>query len=409
MSVFKIVEIVAPGGKQPPSGRTEVFEWDVEHRNIPTGSWNEGGQLRTNRVDYPASNRVTEQVLGSNMTDLTFSGRWQNKWNRRQGSDFEDGVGTYAEDEKARFRAMCRRGNLVEITFEGQAVRGLITSWNFDYRRRFDIDYEFTVSPHIDPTENPANISSSVDEVDDVPERMAQKALEDLNDVLRKQQESGFPQTQGTSEDTDISREEAIRSTYNDQIFAGTVTGNEEFVGNAFGVQNHFRAVPVDIIKGAADAMDSVTRNILQFGQVIDQQVLSVQTETELGLSSAITRADLIIQRAYNLTQIGNSLKSSKDLLYRAPLSDLSFDIWNKDRASYGRGTVVDTHKARKGLLKRQKTEALAFYRPVKGESLYHISTKFYKTPNNWRVIFERNNLDSLNMTGEELLVIPSI
>jgi hypothetical protein len=41
------------------------------------------------------------------------------------------------------------------------------------------------------------------------------------------------------------------------------------------------------------------------------------------------------------------------------------------------------------------------------GESLYAISRKFYGTPHAWRLIYDRNHLTSVTLTGDEILIIP--
>ena len=151
---FTITERPDLGGFRPRSGKGQVFKWSSQNQNIPQGAWEFGGQLRTNRINYPGTDRPTEQVLGPNYTPFTLTGRWKNKFNRAPvGEGQESPVpgaegNNYAENEMRLFETMCRRGNVIELQFQEITITGLITEWSFLYKRRWDIGYSFTFSPH---------------------------------------------------------------------------------------------------------------------------------------------------------------------------------------------------------------------------------------------------------------------
>lgn len=385
VSKFIIRELLAEGGRSTDVIIPEVFEWTLEGRSLPKGSWNFGGQLRTSRTDYPGGDRPTEQVLGTNFTPFTVEGRWQNKFNRIT----TEGLGDFAEAEMARFETMCRRGNLVEVTFENVQFTGLITNWTFDYKRRYDIGYSFTMSPHTKAGHTGIRqLAQASSETSRPPSQLVAESRKQMQDKLQDINEQGlFVATK-----RDLSNPAEL---------------SEAQLKQTFSQKGRFAAVPVDILRDSLDETVSIAEGIEELADVVNQRVLALEADTALGLSAAVTRTNIMINRAYGLATAAGGLKASADLLYRNPINELDFEVWNKGQGSFGRESVYSTNVLREELERRRKPDAIALYRPFEGETLYSISNRFYGNFRSWRLIFDRNDLTNTTMTGDELLVIP--
>ena len=399
---FSITEKPKLGGFTPRSGKGQNFLWTSENRNIPQGSWDFGGQLRTNRIDYPGADRPTEQVLGPNFTPFTLQGRWKNKFNRPAlGPDQVnpspgDSGNDYAETEMRLFEAMCRRGNVVEIEFQGVKIQGLITSWDFSYKRRWDIGYSFTFSPHT---------RGGSDEIDFTNTQATTSSPKQLADATKKQAQAYVKETQeqGQMNAADFSKlfdEEG-------ENVKGTIVLTKDEARKLFGKKPPFGGLPAQILADANEQLSDVSSEVIALTNVVDQRVLALDADTALSISAAITRADLIILKAYNMATLSGTLKGSTSLLYRNPIDELNFEVWNKGRGVFARGMVVGTSDTRKDLARREKPDAIALYRPFEGETLYSVSQHFFKDFRSWRLIYERNGLAYTVMKGDELLIIP--
>ena len=395
---FTITEKPELGGFTPRSGKPAIFQWTAGNRNMPQNSWEFGGRLRTNRIDYPGADRPTEQVLGANYTPFTLVGRWSNKFNQTVPLEQrQNNVGNYAEEEMTKFENMCRRGNIVEIEFQGIKIQGLITEWKFTYRRRWDIGYSFTVSPHRRPDRSEIENATQNREVVRSPKELSDEVNNNVKEYLKEHQTAGQLNSSDTS---------AIFGKQSEDI-KGTIVLTDEEAKNVFGRQPRFNAVPFEVLQTANEQISEVSKEAVALGDIVDQRVLALEAETALSLSAAIGRTDLVIQKAYNMTTVAGPLKSAATLLYRNPIDDLNFDIWNKGRGVFGRKMVVSTNETRTELLRRQKPDAIALYRPFEGETLYSIAQRFYQDFQSWRLIYERNGLDYTTMKGDELLIIP--
>ncbi len=399
---FKITEKPELGGFVPRSGVAQVFRWSSDNHNIPQGAWEFGGQLRTNRIDYPGADRPTEQVLGPNFTPFTLQGRWKNKFNRAAvGADQPNPApgkegNNYAKREMELFEAMCRRGNVVEIEFQKVKIQGLITHWNFSYRRQWDIGYSFTFSPHTRGGGDEIAFTNT-QETTSTPKQLADATKKQMQAYLRKIQQRGQMNSADTS---------ALFGAQSADV-KGTIVLSKDEARELFGKKPAFGGLPFELLADANEQVSEVSKEVIALSNVVDQRVLALDAETALGISAAITRTDLIIQKAYNMATVAGTLKGSSSLLYRNPIDELNFEVWNKGRGDFARGMVVGTKNTRDELLRREKPDAIALYRPFDGETLYSVSQRFYKNFRSWRLIYERNGLDYTVMTGDELLIIP--
>lgn len=399
---FTITEKPELGGFTPRSGEGQIFRWSSDNHNIPQGSWDFGGRLRTNRTDYPGADRPTEQVLGPHFTPFTLQGRWKNKFNRSAlGPDLpnpqpgEPG-NDYAETEMRLFEAMCRRGNVIQIEFQGVKILGLITDWEFSYKRRWDIGYSFTFSPHTRGGEDEIKFTNT-QQTTSTPKQLSEAVKKQMQEYVKKSQSEGQMNAADFSE-LFGSQSEDVK---------GTIVLSKDGARALFGRKPPLGGLPAQVIADANLQVSEVSSEVIALANVVDQRVLSLDAETALGISAAITRADLIIQKAYNIATVSGTLKGSTSLLYRNPIDELNFEVWNKGRGEFARGMIVGTNNTRDELVRREKPDAIALYRPFEGETLYSISQRFFKDFRSWRLIYERNGLDYTVMNGDELLIIP--
>ena len=374
--VFRIEEVI-PRGATPPRDGAQVFEWTAKHRNIPLRPWSFEVTQRTVRTDYPGADDPTEQVLGPNFEPFTLQGRWDDRYNPQGSLDpnsaddrglIESGsveairgrLGGYAVQEQARFEKMVRRGNQVRITFEEITILGIITRVRFDYRRSWDIGYEFSVSPH---HRAPAGFFSI--------SRSPRTALNSRQ--LRAEVEATVAEIVAFHDDSPIER------------LTGTIyTDVDELVD--------------ELADGIANIELAITQRQLVSETERDQGLLRLSS---LFFSTATTAAAII--------EVLRGLDSSEALDFEAGISVLEFDVWSRGIMEYARRTVIAAQRASSEILQRAQPNAMRLYQPQKGESLYSISNRFYQTPHNWRAIARRNNLSSFILTGEELLIIPEV
>lgn len=337
----------------------ESFEWVAARqapdpalggaRAIPVQPWIRGGQQRSVRTDYPGAKTPSEQVLGPRHKDHAFTGRWDDRYNF-------DG---YAKQEEARFEAMARRGNLVEIAFQEATYVCLIKDWDVQYHRNWFARYAFQVSVHDRTQEfNLADRSPTTT-------KSASEAADEMTSVVSSLQEvlGGIPE-QGMSGDTaDIVKASIATMAINQDSLLDTldqrelaVSDNDRSVSPFSRLGTQFRAVRDDALQ-------------------VQDDLLTARSDLNLGVNTA------------------------KNVL--------DFEDWSRSMRFNARVLLGQSDAAAVDMDERDKPDALRLYRPFAGESLYNISRTFYGTPFSWRLIADRNALDDFELTGDELLVIP--
>jgi hypothetical protein len=371
-SEFLIEEIAEGAALKADNGAGAKFSWSAAKHSMPFKPWSFGGQQRTVRVDYPGGDSPTEQVLGPNYTPFTLNGVWVDKFNpletllakkNSRGDQVltnASSVVGYAKETMQAFEAMCRRGNLIRLSFQDIKIEGLITNWEFSYEHEGKIGYSFTVSPHQrpggdqitnrplrqvvkDPFTSAKDIQNSVD------------AMQDMQDV------------------TDAQR------ILKGQTFEESKTLLQELTDGAQEMS--------DLINQRSIGEDSIS--------------------PALALRKAIAVSSAIIGTCSDIITGLAALKSDTAVAFQDAIAVLRFETWTRGLSAQARVTIFNTHETRESFTKQTDPNAIALYRPFKNESLYSISQKFYGTPYNWRLIKERNKLTSSNLTGQELLVIP--
>lgn len=346
-----IVEELRTGGAKVPEGGVR-FEWDSDHRSSPIQPWTQAGEQRNVRTDYPGASEPTFQILGPRHAQTTLRGRWDDRYN----------YSGFAQAQRVAFESLARRGNLVRISFVGEgeggiSLEGLIVSWTFDYRRLWDIGYEFT----LDPTARP--------EEDVTPLRAVPPALSAMNLIDRV-----------------IAIDDAMRSV-NDRAPTANMAGS----------------VHVD----AVSSLDEISNSIGELSASISQRTVLPDVEHRQSLFKLATQFRTLGSQAYAMSQTLVEIRSDYDLISQTALGVLDLEAWSRGLGFNLRLLVGETHDSANDLDERSDPAAIALYRPFKGESLYSVSERFYGTPHAWHDVADRNSLTSFTMTGDELLVIP--
>jgi hypothetical protein len=356
--LFTIIEVRGTGGNAVRRGETgERFDWTADTtppdpargggRAAPQGGpWTLGGMLRTVRTDYPGAKTPSEQVLGPSKRDFTLSGKWDDRYNF-------DG---YAAGEMLRFEEMCERGNICQFWFQEQVFEGLIKDWQFDYKRRWDIGYQFTVSVH---------------------NRLG------LGNITRA------PTTTPTTTELFDNVDLAVQAT----LDADSVAPTTLLVGDTHA------AVETRLAALAA------SREAL--GQTLDnREILPTESPVD-GFTRIATQFRQVQSDAFNMIVETIALRADVELAVQTALGVIAFEEWTRSLRFMGRIAVGQSYFGDRAASERAAPDAMRLYRPLEGESLYKIARKFYGSPHAWRLIADRNHLTDVNMTGDEILVIP--
>ena len=353
--IFTITELLRYGATRTEAETGDIFRWTNDRlstkvggaRAAPMRPWTMGGQLRTSRTDYPGARTPSEQVLGPHHVPFTLSGRFDDRYN----------FPGYAVKEQRRFEALCRRGNPVRIQFQNQAFECLITEWSFDYHRAWYIQYSFTVSVH------------------------------DRPDQLDRSDRSP-PKTKSPQEAAD-------------QLGLVTITMLENI-----GIAPKFLLASQIVVETNA-RIGTLTDTRDGIGATLDSREFAVDTNTQSPFARLATQFRTAARTATDLLQDLAEVRSDVDLGAKTVGGVLDFEDWSRTLRFQSRALLGLGRQAAQDLEERNEPDALAVYRPAAGESLYAISRRFYGTPFAWRLIADHNNLSSVTLTGDELLVIP--
>ena len=336
-----------------------VFKFSKENFSAPRGPQSFGVQLRTARQDLPGGEEPVEQVLGWNYTPFTVTGVWDDRY----------GGKNYAESTRRAFEDLVKRGNLIRYQFEQVSIRGLITTFNVNWKRADMIGYNFTISPHyrykgesvkVDP-----NIAKRVVIDPKTAVVNARAALEDLKD------------DQNLARSISNAR---VQQLLKSSIFS-SINSNLDSIES--GIQRAENTVQNEILKPGQDAANALNRGA--------QALASVKTAISTLLSTT------------------RNIAASADMSTSSLVENLKFETWSRSISNHALllAGVADDAATQMALRSQPKPKRL--HRVRQGESLYQISTLYYGTPFHWRDILQANNLSSIVLFGGELLIIPEI
>ncbi len=341
----------------------ERFEWtsDASTTNAKGGAracpkggpWKLGLTQHSVRTDYTGARNPSEQVLGPRRKPFTLSGRWQDKYNR--SGDFAGGG--YAEAEMLRFEKMVERGNRCRFQYGSQAFEGLITEFEPDYMRPWDIGYSFTVSVH-NRAEKPARA----------------RVLHVPKDPAK------------SFSDADLAVQAMLAA--HAKAPRNAVTGT--------------LATDLDA------SLASLTESREALSQTIDGRAHKPTGSPVAPFQRTATQFRAVRERAYATLRLLAEVRADLDMVATTAIHVLDFEIWTRSLRTAARTAIRSAAEGAKAAAEYAKPDAARLYRPRAGESLYAIARKFYGTPHAWHLIYERNALRSFALTGSETLIIPA-
>lgn len=357
--VFTITEITTPGDPAAADDG-ERFEWTSDSRPItpfdgsagggaracPLKPWAMGLEQHMVRTNYPNAKLPSRQILGPRYKQQTFRGHWDDRYN---------GPG-YAEFELARFERMAKRGNLIRMQYGAQVFEGVIAGFDPTWLKSWRVEYEFVVDIDGRPGDDdrvrvpvtPADPSTSLDRLD----LFVQSML-----------------------DTDgLAPRNAVAGTLSDDVTASLV--------NSVSVRDGLAAT-------------------------IDQRDLAPPENPVDGFTRVATQFRAARGAAFALVTRLAEVRSDLDMATRTAMSVLDFEDWTRSLRWYARMVMGSALEGDRAATARSDPNASRLYRPQAGEHLYAVARKFYGTPHAWRLIYDRNALRSIQLTGAEILIIP--
>lgn len=356
--VFIITELVA--GDPSNAGNGERFEWTASNtptqpfngssgggaRACPFKPWRVGGQMRMVRTDYPNARKPSVQIMGPKKKPHTFRGRFDDRHN---------GAG-YAVFEYRRLEAVFERASTIRLQYGPEVYEGIADNWDFDIRKLHDIGYEFVVdvhgrtddatAPRIPPT--PLDPGTLLDRYD-----VSVQAMLDADE--------GCPRT----------------------ATAGTLANDvTEALVACVNVREELAAtIDQRDVAPPEHPVDAFTR---------------IATQFRAGRGAAY---DLLVRLA--------AVRADLDMATMTAISVLEWEDWTRSLRYMARLTMGTAIVGDRSSTERAEPDAVRLYRPHAGEHLYAIARDFYGDARCWTLIFARNSLHDMRMSGTETLIIP--
>lgn len=363
MAELVITELRRTGSGVEPT--LVSFRWSSATHSSMTNPLSSELKVVTSRRTPAGAEEPVEQVMSVSWEPFPVEGEWNDKW---------AGVG-FAASMLREFPRLVGRTPLVRLQLDEQSYVGLITNFKPNYITRDRIGYSFTMSPHRNEyvgsfrlSENkvpPQPINSRVD-----------RATEDLEllvdqfDLVDDLPVKNFDIDEASASVSEVSAAVDKVSAANSLTLATSINS------------------PTDRTATVTDAVEraqQLGRNLLVMATAFRRVRGSVQTVMD---SVARQRSDLTVA-------------------FDDAISILRFNEWRTGvmrRAAQSLGTSTAAETDMRALATRRPR---AIHYVVAGESLERISLRYYGTADNWRAIYDANNLDTLLLDGGEKLLIP--
>lgn len=348
-----ITELQRSGAGTLEDGQT-VFRWTSAEHATPQGIIDLHLQVKTIRKEIPGGDEVVEQVMSATWQPFQLNGEWDDKWgNRRFPSGTLTRTGTFAFTTFNDLAAFVQRKPLVRIELDSLSFVGLITDLKVGIVRKTKINYSITISPHRNESVHVAPQKSLTTQ--SIPKWLVDAAshvgaLSDSFDKIR------------------------VLPLKTPRVDTFTVTMLE--------------------INDALNRLQRIGSD--GFGTDTEARLLLMAT-TFRRLRGSGVQAALALAR----------LTSSVDVAFDDILLSIRHAEWISSSLVESWKMVATARLAELDIRGRARQKPKAIYYPKRGESLERISTRFYGTPDNWRAIYDKNNLSSLTLDGNEELIIP--
>ena len=367
--IFRISEILPSGlvgtefnwtsSERPPDITSEEFVLEPTSggaRATPQGSWNQPFEMRSVRSEYSGNPVPTEQVQGVSSKPQEFRGVWNDRYNFKG----------YAQGTMLIFAALAKRGNLVEITFQGKGYRGLIKTWNFSEQTDWKVHYNFALSIH-----------GTIQEA-----QTAGVFSQFLEENISKSPLAYRDETADIVEAMVLADETAPRS--------ALVDG------------------PADAVS-AANAQVELSLDALD--DALDQRDLNVSAPNNpiSPFATVAAKYRALVDGALSINQALLEVKSEVHLAVVNAQNVLDFEDWSRSMRFQSRVLLGQSLDAEAAMTNRDSPKVERLYRAHEGESLMAISRQVYGTPHQWQTIYAANGLTSEVLEEPNVLIIPSL
>jgi hypothetical protein len=342
-------------------GTPVVFRWSSAEHASTQGDVSMHLQVKTNRREIPGSNKVVEHAMSATWQPFELNGEWDDKWGNRRFPSNGTLVrtGAYALEMFREFATMITRMPLVRVELDALSYVGLITDLKIQYRTQTHIRWSATLSPHV-------NEIITVEKQRALIQQSLPRWVEDASDQINVL-----------------------------QLKLNSIKGLHSMPPVAF----------------KTPQLDRFTTKMLEINDALDRMKGIVEdgfhTETEAKLLLMASTFRRMRGASKSVLEILRNSQPDENIGYGDALDEMRYKEWSS-------GSVEDLWKmigfsrdAEMDVRRRAKQRPRAIYYPKAGESLERISMMFYGTADNWRAIYDKNNLDSLNLDGTEELVIP--
>ncbi len=313
-------------------------------------------KVTTVRKEMPGSNTVVEQAMSATWQPFELNGEWDDKWGNRRplGIASMNRTGSYAFFMFQEFSKLVSRMPLVRLELDALSFVGLLTDLTVTYRTKTRIGWKVTISPH-------ENETVEVDRPAGVVKQSIPKWLEDSALISR---------------DMNLAFDEIrISSSLKTSMF-------EKF---------QLRLLEVN---DALSRLEEVSLDAFIVENLQQRLYLMATTYRRVRNAYKALTDDLI------------SINSA-ELAFEDSLQAASFSEWVHSSLVSAWRAIGLSMNAEDDVRKRAYQKPKAIYYPKRGESLERISMRFYGSANNWRAIYDKNNLSSLVLDGNEELLIP--
>jgi hypothetical protein len=324
------------------------------------------------RKVLPGSNTVVHQAMSAAWEPFTIGGEWDDKWMGR-GQAME----TYLA-----FARFIQKMPLARVTIDSLSFVGMIQDLEIDYLHENKIGWKFTVSP-----EENENVTS---------------------DVLM-----------GTGE---LVTKKSIPQWYHEAQISTDALQSVSTVAANIPLQTEDLEDVQSSLDGLNDALTQIEQLSTFSAAVIDvaQSVIQGQSVQDLvtnGLTAGIDVTDIVWQLPAAYARLMNaSLTVLDSVIDKRPDTSCAYDdliqelrfaqLVHQTTTGAWQNIGVATDAIR-DLKSRASQKPRAIYIPKPGESLERISNRYYGTPDNANLIYIKNSLRSIVLSGTEELIIP--
>jgi hypothetical protein len=345
VSEMTITELRRTGSAVSPT--LTVFRWTSATHSSGQGTLTLALRVNTRRRLPAGASEPVEQVIGSEWEPFDVQGEWSDKW---AGAGFASRI-------KREFAQFVARAPLVRFQLDEESIVGLITNLQITYSTRDRAGYQFKMSPHLNE-----GVGDPRATLGRVPAQPINVRVDAANDAL---------------------------------------------------------VALIDVAEDVADLPTKsfdVSDSIKQLDELADA-VARANTFTDSGVSQDATHTLLVMATTFRRVQgaaqtimldVGRR-RSDLAVAYDDAISILRFDEWSKETLRQAAVTIGVSRQAEQDMRARAARKPRAVHRASAGEPLERISLRYYGTADNWKMIFDANQLDSVLLEGGEELLIPEV